>query len=101
MVSRVWAVWGKVVRGRQNRPMPAVWAFCHQQGRPADSRALEAKAETVSTSTWIMYVLIVFYFAIMLFSAYEANWWRALYYLAAILISVAVLGMTWQNGIAR
>ena len=64
------------------------------KGKAAYARAVEAEAEPMSTSTWIMYVLIVFYAGIMVFAMAERNWWRALYYFAAILISVAVLGMT-------
>lgn len=46
------------------------------------------------TSTWTMYALLAFYVAILLASACERNWWRCLYFLGAIIISVAVLGMT-------
>ena len=49
------------------------------------------------TSTLTMYILIGFYVLIMLQAGYERNWWRSLYYLAAILISISVLGMTWQD----
>ena len=49
-------------------------------------------------STRIMFVLIGFYAVIAVFAAHERNWWRALYYLSAILISIAVMGMTWENG---
>lgn len=52
----------------------------------------------MTTSTWTMYVLIAFYAVIMVAAAFEHNWWRSLYFFAAILISVAVLGMTWNNG---
>jgi len=48
----------------------------------------------VSVSTWIMLILLVFYAVIMVSASIERNWWRALYYLGAIVISVAVLGMT-------
>lgn len=41
-----------------------------------------------------MYVLLAFYAVILLLAAYERNWWRSLYYLGALVISVAVLGMT-------
>lgn len=44
-------------------------------------------------STGLMLVLIVAYAAIALASCFERNWWRALYFVGAILISVAVLGM--------
>ena len=56
-----------------------------------------AVRETWMTSTWTMYILIVFYIVIMVAAAIERNWWRSLYYLAAILITVAVLGMTWET----
>lgn len=46
------------------------------------------------TSTWIMYALLVFYAAILFAALYERNYWRALYFFGAIVISVAVLGMT-------
>lgn len=45
-------------------------------------------------STWTMYALLVFYAVIMVAAMYERNWWRALYFLGAIVISIAVLGMT-------
>lgn len=45
-------------------------------------------------STWTMIVLLVFYAAITVMSLLEHNWWRALYYVGAIVISVSVLGMT-------
>jgi len=45
-------------------------------------------------STWIMYALLVFYAAILVASAIERNWLRALYWLGAMLIMVSVLGMT-------
>ena len=41
-----------------------------------------------------MYVLLVFYSAILVAAIHERNWWRALYFVGAIVISVAVLGMT-------
>lgn len=45
-------------------------------------------------STWIMYVLLAFYVAITIAAACERNWWRVLYFIGAIIISVSVLGMT-------
>lgn len=42
----------------------------------------------------IMYALLVFYAAILLAALWERNYWRALYFLGAIVISIAVLGMT-------
>jgi len=45
-------------------------------------------------STYIMYALLVFYLAILVAALVERNWWRALYFIGAIVISVAVLGMT-------
>ena len=44
--------------------------------------------------TRLMLVLMVAYAVIAVASASERNWWRALYFVGAILISVAVLGMT-------
>lgn len=41
-----------------------------------------------------MYALLAFYAAILLAAACERNWWRVLYFLGAIIISVSVLGMT-------
>jgi len=41
-----------------------------------------------------MLALIVAYGVIALAAAVERNWWRSLYYVGAIVISVAVLGMT-------
>ena len=48
----------------------------------------------MTTSTAIMWVLIVFYAAIGVWAAYERNWFRCLYFVGAIVISVAVIGMT-------
>jgi uncharacterized membrane protein len=48
-------------------------------------------------SNWIMFVLLFFYLAVLLAAMWERNWWRALYFLGAIVISVAVLGMTWKT----
>ena len=48
-------------------------------------------------STWTMYALLVFYAAILIASLAERNWWRAIYFLGAIVISIAVLGMTWRK----
>lgn len=45
-------------------------------------------------SDWIMYALLVFYLAIGATALRERNYWRALYMLGAIVISIAVLGMT-------
>ena len=45
-------------------------------------------------SSWTMYVLLLFYVAILLAALWERNYWRCLYFLGAIIISVAVLGMT-------
>ena len=52
-------------------------------------------------SNGIMYALLVFYVAIALVALWERNYWRACYYLGAIIISVAVLGMTWKIGDPR
>jgi len=45
-------------------------------------------------STTGMLLMIAAYAVIALCSAVERNWWRALYYVGAIVISIAVLGMT-------
>ena len=45
-------------------------------------------------STNIMYALLAFYALILVAALLERNWWRALYFLGAIVISIAVLGMT-------
>lgn len=45
-------------------------------------------------STKIMVALLFFYLAILVAALFEEKWWRALYFLGAIVISVAVLGMT-------
>lgn len=49
-------------------------------------------------STTTMYVLLGFYVLIMLQAAWEHNWWRAMYFVGAIVISVSVLGMTLKGG---
>lgn len=48
----------------------------------------------MTNSTLVMYVLLVFYVVIGIAAACERNWWRCLYFVGAIVISVAVLGMT-------
>jgi drug/metabolite transporter (DMT)-like permease len=48
-------------------------------------------------STGMMLALIVAYAAISLAAAWERHWWRCLYFVGAIVISVAVLGMTWRR----
>jgi len=45
-------------------------------------------------STTGMLLMVASYVAIAICAAYERNWWRALYYVGAIVISIAVLGMT-------
>ena len=45
------------------------------------------------TSTTVMWILIGFYVIIAALAAWERNWPRVLYYLAAGLISLAVLWM--------
>ena len=45
-------------------------------------------------STNIMYALLVFYLAILVAAMFERNWWRVLYFVGAIVISISVLGMT-------
>lgn len=44
-------------------------------------------------STTLMLGLMVAYALIAGAAAWERNWYRALYFIAAILISIAVLGM--------
>ena len=43
-------------------------------------------------STGVMYLLIVIYAVILLAAMWERNYWRCLYFLGAIIISIAVLG---------
>jgi membrane-associated HD superfamily phosphohydrolase len=50
-------------------------------------------------STATMLVLIAIYAVIVVFAVLERNWWRVLYFVGAIVISVAVLGMTAKRGI--
>ena len=45
----------------------------------------------------VMWILIGFYAVVMALAAWERNWWRSLYYFAAILISLAVMGMTTEG----
>lgn len=45
-------------------------------------------------STKIIYALLLFYFVIAVAAGLEKNWWRVLYFVGAIIISVAVAGMT-------
>ncbi len=45
-------------------------------------------------STRLMIALMVAYAVIAAASAWERNWWRVLYFVGAILISIAVLGMS-------
>ncbi len=40
-----------------------------------------------------MFVFVSFYVVIAVFAAVEQNWWLVLYYLGALLITFAVLGM--------
>jgi len=47
-----------------------------------------------SVSTRLMVGLMIAYAAIAVSAAIERNYWRSLYFVAAILISVAVLGMS-------
>ena len=48
-------------------------------------------------STAVMWMLLVFYAAIMLLAAHERNWFRAMYFLGAIIITIAVTGMTTEE----
>ena len=50
----------------------------------------------MSGSTVVMWILICFYVVVMVLSAWEGNWYRALYYFAALLITLAVLGMAME-----
>ena len=52
-------------------------------------------------SDWIMYALLVFYVCILAVAAWERNWWRCLYFLGAIMISIAVLGMTTRTRVSH
>lgn len=42
----------------------------------------------------VIYAMLVFYVLVALASAREKDWWRVLYFVGAILISISVLGMT-------
>lgn len=45
-------------------------------------------------SSLTMYILIGFYTLIVCQALWEHNWWRAVYFVGAIIISIAVLAMT-------
>ena len=45
-------------------------------------------------STRLMIALMLAYAVIAVAAEWERNWYRSLYYVAALLISVAVLGMS-------
>ena len=45
-------------------------------------------------STTTMIILMVFYLVIAVMAAWERNYWRCLYFVGAIVISIAVLGMS-------
>ena len=45
-------------------------------------------------STITMYILLGFYGVITVQALWEKNWWRAAYFVGAIIISVSVLNMT-------
>lgn len=47
-------------------------------------------------STLTMYILLGFYAVITVQALWERNWWRAMYFVGAIIISVPVLAMTIQ-----
>ena len=49
-------------------------------------------------STWMMVALLVAYAAIFVTSLLERHWWRACYWLGAMFIMVAVLGMARKPG---
>lgn len=46
------------------------------------------------SSTVVMWILMGFYVVIGLLAAREHNWWRAVYFVGAILISLSILMMT-------
>ena len=48
-------------------------------------------------SNLTMYILIGFYALIVVQAGIEHNWWRALYFVGAILISISVLAMTFEE----
>ena len=48
-------------------------------------------------STSVMWLLLAFYAVIMLLAANERNWFRAMYFCGAIIISLAVMGMTTEE----
>ncbi len=58
------------------------------------ARALGAGESILMISTGMMIALILWYLGIVVASAFEGNWPRALYFVGAIVISVAVLWMT-------
>ena len=45
-------------------------------------------------STTTMYLLLGFYTLITVQALVEHNWWRAMYFVGAIIISISVLAMT-------
>lgn len=49
------------------------------------------------SSNLTMYILIGFYVIIITQAGIERNWWRALYFVGAILISISVLAMTFEE----
>jgi len=49
-------------------------------------------------STTLMIALMIFYAGIAVAALVERNYWRSLYFVAAILISIAVLGMSNKKG---
>lgn len=51
------------------------------------------RGDGLMVSTWMMIVLAVEYALIVLAAVYERNWSRALYFIGAILITVAILWM--------
>lgn len=48
-------------------------------------------------SNVVMYSLLVFYLVMLLAALWERNYWQSLYFLGAIVISIAILGMMWRK----
>jgi hypothetical protein len=48
-------------------------------------------------STVTMYILLAFYALITVQAAVEHNWWRAMYFVGAIIIGISVLAVTLEK----
>lgn len=46
-----------------------------------------------NVSAWLIWFLVLVYAAVVVASALEGRWYRALYFVGAILISIAVVRM--------